>query len=74
VIKAAALLTLLAVCFASWRSFLVVPPKLRPRRARPVTVPPKAEADNAERVTADGVRYYEWDLLTAQNSTNEKVL
>lgn len=73
-IKSAALLMLLAVCFGCWRSFLVVPAKHRPRRARAVTVPPKAEKDDAERVTADGVRYYEWDLLTAQNSTNEKVL
>jgi len=62
VIKAAALLMLLAVCFASWRSFLVVPAKHRPRRARAVTVPPKAEKDNAERVSDEGVRYFEWEI------------
>ena len=61
-IKAAALLALLAVCFDCWRSFLVVPTKHRTRRARAVTVPPKAETDDAERVSDEGVRYFEWEI------------
>jgi hypothetical protein len=62
VIKAVALFALFAVCFGCWRSFLVVPSKHRPRRARSVTVPPKAERDNAERVSDEGVRYFEWEI------------